>query len=401
MAIKRPKLKFLRGNTYVIDQSDSSNAGHPLRFTADSGATEYTHGVTITGTPGQAGATVTFNVPDSAPTNIMYYCSTHGLGMGNHLKTINDPNYVPSYWGGDRAIYAGGYGGSLRRNDISYLNMTTTNNSQDFGDLTIGRNNLAAASSGTKVLIMGGQTGSTTINDTNNAVDYITVATPGNAIDFGELDTLTYGGNGCGNTSRAFHMMGYQYGVTPPTVDTIQYFTPDTPGNSIDFGDVSGGRGRYGAACNSATRALTGGADTTGLFPQNRIEYITIDTPGNSTNFGNLASNSQEPNSTSDETRGLWMGGYEGSQPGTDRIQYITMDTTGNSTDFGNLTNNSYNRGSDQATSNNVRGLLWGTGTNGVTNQYIIIQTTGNATDLSEITETNHLNGTAGSGYAA
>lgn len=87
MAIKRPKLKFIKGNTYVIDQSDASNANHPLRFTADSGATEYTHGVTATGTPGQAGATVTFNVPDSAPENIMYYCSTHGLGMGNHVKT--------------------------------------------------------------------------------------------------------------------------------------------------------------------------------------------------------------------------------------------------------------------------------------------------------------------------
>ena len=70
MAIQRPKLKFKRGNTYVIDQSDSSNANHPLRFTADSGATEYTHGVTITGTPGQAGATVTFNVPDDAKSEI-------------------------------------------------------------------------------------------------------------------------------------------------------------------------------------------------------------------------------------------------------------------------------------------------------------------------------------------
>ena len=87
MAIQRPKLKFQRGTTYIIDQSDSSNAGHPLRFTADSGATEYTTGVTVTGTPGQAGAKTTFVVPNNAPTNLMYYCSNHGIGMGNKMKT--------------------------------------------------------------------------------------------------------------------------------------------------------------------------------------------------------------------------------------------------------------------------------------------------------------------------
>ena len=125
MAIKRPKLKFLRGNTYVIDQSDSSNAGHPLRFTADSGATEYTHGVTITGTPGQAGATVTFNVPDSAPTNIMYYCSTHGIGMGNKMKTVSDPSNPVTYTGGE-----GVYGSSITHGQWRNPTDSTTNNPQ-------------------------------------------------------------------------------------------------------------------------------------------------------------------------------------------------------------------------------------------------------------------------------
>ena len=305
---------------------------------------------------------------------------------------------TPTYWGGDRAIYAGGYGGSLRRNDIAYLNMTTTNNSADFGDLTVGRNYVCAASSGTRVLIMGGMTGNTAETDANNVVDYITTATTGNATDFGNLDNYTYGGAGCGNTTRSFYVKGYQY-INSGVVDTIQYFTPSTPGNATDFGDVGSGAGRYTAGCNSATRALIAGNDQSGTFPQNRIDYFAMDTAGNSTNFGNLAANVRNPSATSDETRAVWMSGYEGSST-TNRIQYVTIATTGNSTDFGDLTA-AGSRYTDKGTSNNSRGLIMGAGSDGLSNEYITIQTTGNATDLSDITETNHLNGTAGSGAAS
>ena len=99
MAIVRPKLKFIRGKTYVIDQSDTTNAGHPLRFTADSGVSEYTSGVTATGTPGQAGAKTTFAVPGDAPDNLMYYCSTHGINMGQKMKIIGTS--AVTYSGGE------------------------------------------------------------------------------------------------------------------------------------------------------------------------------------------------------------------------------------------------------------------------------------------------------------
>ena len=77
MAIQRPKLKFVKGTTYTIDVSDPSNTNHPLRFTADSGATEYTIGVTATGTPGTTGAKVTFAVPENAPNDLNYYCNIY------------------------------------------------------------------------------------------------------------------------------------------------------------------------------------------------------------------------------------------------------------------------------------------------------------------------------------
>mgnify|MGYP001244762429 CR=1 FL=1 len=88
--VNNPAIEMFRGNTYIFDVSDSSVSGHPLAFKDGSG-NSWTTGVTTTGTAGQAGAKVTFEVPSTAPSSMRYYCTVHGNGMGNTI-TVKDSN---------------------------------------------------------------------------------------------------------------------------------------------------------------------------------------------------------------------------------------------------------------------------------------------------------------------
>ena len=84
----QPTLTLTRGNTYIFDQSDNSNSGHPLAF-RDSSDNSYTTGVTVTGSAGNAGAKVTIDIASNAPASLKYYCTVHGNGMGNNITVVN------------------------------------------------------------------------------------------------------------------------------------------------------------------------------------------------------------------------------------------------------------------------------------------------------------------------
>lgn len=99
-----PVLYLQEGNTYVFDNSDSTNSGHPFNFSSTKdgthgGGVAYTTGVTTTGTAGTSGAKVTINVAPVRTTGapvLFYYCSNHS-GMGNTAQTLSPTSGVSEF----------------------------------------------------------------------------------------------------------------------------------------------------------------------------------------------------------------------------------------------------------------------------------------------------------------
>ena len=82
--VQKPALSLVTGTKYIFDQSDGTNANHPLRIAAN-GVLDNTN-VTVVGTPGQAGARVEYIAPVNEVRNISYFCTVHGAGMGNTIS---------------------------------------------------------------------------------------------------------------------------------------------------------------------------------------------------------------------------------------------------------------------------------------------------------------------------
>ena len=225
---------------------------------------------------------------------------------------------------------------------------------------------------------------------TNNTIDFVEIATTGNAVDFGDTSGSYVQFAAAGSATRGI----ISGGNTP--VGESYYYTFSSGGGVNDFGDQTAIRRGCGA-CNDSTRAVFGGGkdNPTSPYPfYNVIDFFTFSTTGNASGFGELALKTRQVAGCSSPTRGLFAGGYDPAVNNV--IGFITIQSTGNAQDFGDLT---IARSSFGGGSNATRGLFasgFANPTNYNVIDYVTIATLGNATDFGDTLQTGvHNTGTA------
>ena len=155
---------------------------------------------------------------------------------------------------------------------------------------------------GTRGFMLGGN-GSTT------NMSYIDITTAGNAQDFGDMIGMFSLFSGVGNGARIVTMGGYNNSLSgTKQTNQIQYFASATTGDASDFGDLTQARDKT-ATVGDATRAVCGGG-TSGGSHQNTMDYITIASTGNAADFGDLVLSRSYHGSTNDGTRGVFTVSY-------------------------------------------------------------------------------------------
>ena len=224
-----------------------------------------------------------------------------------------------------RGLFAGGFTPNTYSNTIDYITITSTGNGKDFGDMTDALWSRAGCSNSIRGIIAGGSDGSNT-----NLIEHLTISSTGNGQDFGDLTRARRELGGSSSTTRGIFMGGRS--PVPSGQDNneniIDYITIATTGNAVDFGDLTVGARTAGASCSNATRSLYSGGNSS-----NTIEFVTIATLGNSTNFGDMNNALNRLGSCASSTRGIIAGG----SPTNNTIEYVTIASAGDATNFGDL----------------------------------------------------------------
>ena len=237
-----------------------------------------------------------------SPTNIIEFIT---IAQQANAQDFGDLTRAHRNAGGGssetRGLTIGGYVAPNTVNTIDYVTIASTGNAVDFGDaVRTVEAEVPTVNSPTRIVY--GQYG--TDPGTPMTIEYVTTSTLGNAADFGSLtgDTRSSGGGG-GNAVRGVFGGGAapnQPSYTPQ--DEIHFITIATLGNSIDFGNLNDAVSNC-SACSSPTRVVFNGGYTPSQT--NQLQYIQTMTTGNALDFGDLTSNKARTSGCSNGHGGL------------------------------------------------------------------------------------------------
>ena len=194
-----------------------------------------------------------------------------------------------------RAIYAGRSSPQGLKNHIDFVTIASIGSAAIFGDLQAASETQAGSQSSTRGIIFGG-------NNDLDRIQFITIATTGDAQDFGTLnaDRNNVGSNAISSNVRAIVGGGANSGGNQS--QTIDFVTIATTGNATNFGDLTVARMALNDVDDSVRGIFTGGQTPTTLVT---MDFITITSAGDAKDFGDLLSATRTHMSTSNGHGGL------------------------------------------------------------------------------------------------
>ena len=143
--------------------------------------------------------------------------------------------------GGARGFILGGYPGYTDR--IERIQIASGGNGVDFGNLAYATSLKGNVSDRTRLCTFGDYGAPDTT--VTNSIEFITMATEGDTVDFGDMSEGRYSPQPVNNSTRGVYMGGTNvYNSISGTINNIEFITIQSTGNSVDFGDntVAGGR---------------------------------------------------------------------------------------------------------------------------------------------------------------
>ena len=198
--------------------------------------------------------------------------------------------------------------GPAHKGHIDYITIATAGNSADFGQLSVNRPETAGFGSPTRGICAGGYPAAdgTTMS---NVIDYVTISTLGNATDFGDLTQARQAVSSSSSQTRGLVAGGYIYGSPSITygVNTIDFVTIATTGNASDFGDLTvASSGKNAGSSSDQIRGIfAGGRTGAGASEINTIDFVTIAATGHASDFGDMTRSRQYGSVMCDSHGGL------------------------------------------------------------------------------------------------
>jgi len=239
--------------------------------------------------------------------NRIEYITMSSLGNSEDFADISQKLWYVSGGANDtRAVVGGGYAvpnAPANANQIESITIASLGvNASDFGDLLYATREHSATASPTRVVWFGGK-GDTGVSDSQNTIQFIEIATTGNAIDFGNLPATTNSSNASSNGIRGFVCGGNT--ASPFSGSSIFTVTMATKGDGTDYDDLNANPSQLpqiGTVANS-NKAIVAGGTTGG--ETNVIQSFSMATTGQSADFGDLTVPRYAPAGVSDSHGGL------------------------------------------------------------------------------------------------